>query len=75
MKYCGVYEKCFENGDKQWGHLGNTICANVAEIGDEKIGSKCFCGIDNQEINYYDPENILYKEITEQRRQEALKLK
>jgi hypothetical protein len=50
-KQCGADQKCFQSGEKQWGHLGNILCANASE---EIHDGKCrgICGATGEPVRW-----------------------
>ena len=43
IKLCGYLEPCFENGEQEWGHLGNVLCLYLGENADKENGNYSVC--------------------------------
>lgn len=54
VKLCGFKEKCFVNGEKQWGHWGGSLCAHSSETKKADGASVDICGLTDEEVTYYD---------------------
>lgn len=74
MKLCGFNEKCFVNGENEFGHLGFNMCKYLNE---RKSGNRVisFCGKDSKQIRYYDSYNSHLEAIRLEFNERMLELK
>lgn len=54
-KLCGWKEKCFVNGEKEWGHYGGVLCKHSTELAHPIKGSSLgsFCGKTFEKVDSY----------------------